>query len=339
MPDVRPSAESTTINYLPQIARQVTAAGGDAAAWLRRGGLSEAGLADPGTVVPIERYSALVCDALRITGDSALGLALGRALTPGTHGVVGLAAAASGSVGEALRIAETYFALRTSLVRLGIDDRPAVGHVRVTFDPSPSLGDATGVVLEAAMLTVKNFVDSLVLQEGICEEVAFAHEAPPHAPLVRDFFRTRIAYGRDWSGLSLNRRMTARPLGTRDGLVLAEAIAICRRELERTADATTTALRLERMMLEIEAGFPSLDAAARLMKMSPKTLHRRLAAEGTSYRGVLESVRSRLALEYLQTRRISVQETAFLLGYSDSANFRRAFKRWHGVPPGRFDRD
>ena len=58
--------------------------------------------------------------------------------------------------------------------------------------------------------------------------------------------------------------------------------------------------------------------------------------EGSSYRSILEDVRHTLAIEHLKTDRLSIQEIAFTLGYSDMANFRRAFKRWEGLAPSDF---
>lgn len=86
-------------------------------------------------------------------------------------------------------------------------------------------------------------------------------------------------------------------------------------------------------MLENKSSFPSLNVSARLLNLTPRTLHRRLRHEGASYKEVLESVRRRLAWEYLNGRNVGVKEAGYLLGYTDTANFRRAFRRWFGVPP------
>jgi AraC-like DNA-binding protein len=67
--------------------------------------------------------------------------------------------------------------------------------------------------------------------------------------------------------------------------------------------------------------------------MSESTLQRRLANEGCRYQQLLDQVRYRLAKEYLVGTTLPVAEIACLLGFSDTTNFRRAFKRWsHGTP-------
>ena len=89
-------------------------------------------------------------------------------------------------------------------------------------------------------------------------------------------------------------------------------------------------------MLEKPTGFPSLAVTARLLRLPARTLHRRLEDEGTSFRQLLEQVRHTLALAHLRQGRFTVEEVAYALGYSDIANFRRAFKRWESKPPSAF---
>ena len=67
--------------------------------------------------------------------------------------------------------------------------------------------------------------------------------------------------------------------------------------------------------------------------MEPRTLRRRLEAQGTSYRLILAEVRRRLAIEYLRKTRMTTEEIASRLGYSEAANFRHAFARWTGKSP------
>jgi AraC-like DNA-binding protein len=69
------------------------------------------------------------------------------------------------------------------------------------------------------------------------------------------------------------------------------------------------------------------------MGVSRKTLLRRLKAEGVTFAKVLDALRHKMALDYLSARKVSVNETAYLVGFSDSTAFSRAFKRWTGKSP------
>jgi AraC-like DNA-binding protein len=69
------------------------------------------------------------------------------------------------------------------------------------------------------------------------------------------------------------------------------------------------------------------------MAMSRQTLFRKLRAEGVSFEKALDELRHRLALDYLSAKKVSVNETAYLVVFSDPAAFSRAFKRWTGTNP------
>jgi len=76
-----------------------------------------------------------------------------------------------------------------------------------------------------------------------------------------------------------------------------------------------------------------METIAEKMGLSRQTLFRQLKAEGTSFEKVLDGLRHQLALQYLKGKKVSVNETAYLLGFSEPAAFSRAFKRWTGVNP------
>jgi AraC-like DNA-binding protein len=80
-------------------------------------------------------------------------------------------------------------------------------------------------------------------------------------------------------------------------------------------------------------GEPSIDTLARSMGMSTRSLNRHLKKEQSAYRDILCDIRRYLATQYLEQPHLSIIEIAFRLGYSDSSNFTRAFKRWYGVSP------
>jgi AraC-like DNA-binding protein len=83
----------------------------------------------------------------------------------------------------------------------------------------------------------------------------------------------------------------------------------------------------------LHKGEANMDAVAGQMALSRQTLFRKLKVEGVTFEQVLDALRHRLALDYLHARKVSVNETAYLVGFSDPAAFSRAFKRWTGASP------
>jgi AraC-like DNA-binding protein len=98
---------------------------------------------------------------------------------------------------------------------------------------------------------------------------------------------------------------------------------------------------VDRVRAELLTGshrFADLDTVARALAVSPRTLCRRLKEEGSSFRLVLSEVRKGLALDYLESSDLPLEEIAALLGYQDAANFNRAFQKWVDQAPGRYRR-
>ena len=100
-------------------------------------------------------------------------------------------------------------------------------------------------------------------------------------------------------------------------------------EASRTVRGQVEAL----LMTSLHTGEAGMDRIAGKMALSRQTLFRRLKAEGTTFEAVLDDLRRRLALEYLSGRKVSVSETAYLVGFAEPAAFSRAFKRWTGESP------
>ncbi|MFN3377755.1 MAG: helix-turn-helix transcriptional regulator, partial [Burkholderiaceae bacterium] len=113
--------------------------------------------------------------------------------------------------------------------------------------------------------------------------------------------------------------------------VLVERADDLLRELE---DQRTVRGRVEAVLLPLlHTGEVSADAVAHALGFSRQTLFRKLRAEGATYKTVLDDLRHRMALRYLSGAKASVNETAYLVGFSEPAAFSRAFKRWTGKSP------
>ena len=320
--------------YLRQIANQIESTGADVRRWLEQSQLRETQLKDAALNVPFSVFRQLIVDALAITQEPALGLLLGERLLVNAHGILGYAAMNSGTLRQALELFERFMPLRTSLVSMSHEIHG--DEVRVVFCEPRPLGDIRSTVLEAVVLTVKNVLDYISLGTCGINQVAFPFAPPEHAALARDLFKCEVRFGQSWAGFALPLSVIDQPLKMADSATFQEAALICQRELEKLTSRESLSARVRRIMLEKQNGFPSLNVTARLLHMTPRTLHRRLIDEGTSFKEILEDVRHMLAVEHLKSGHLTIQEIAYTLGYTDLANFRRAFKRWEGVPPSAY---
>jgi AraC-like DNA-binding protein len=109
-------------------------------------------------------------------------------------------------------------------------------------------------------------------------------------------------------------------------------------QLERELAALTEgALVTEiRAQLAREGGPPTIEEVARALRVSPRTLKRRLAELGTTFSELRDDQRRQRALLLLDDRNLSISDVATRLGYTELPNFTRAFRKWTGMTPAAY---
>lgn len=317
--------------YVQALAELIRSLGADTSDWLAMSGLTMARLEQPDASVSLPLFAQLAFDAVGITREPALGLLLGDRMHAASHGIVGFAVSNAGTPRQAVELLARFVRLRLPL--LSVSQQSADGEVEVRFHEALPLGPMRGPVLEATLLTIKRVLDAISLGSCPIIQVAFPFSAPDHAPLTRTMFGCQVIFDAPVAAMRLPEQQLDQPLRRADAAAFREAAAICQRELDRIGIGERLADRVLRLLVERQNGFPSLAVVARMVQLTPRTLHRRLVEEGTSFRALLEEVRHRRAREHLRSGEMSVEELAFALGYNDPANFRRAFRRWEGVAP------
>jgi AraC-like DNA-binding protein len=105
--------------------------------------------------------------------------------------------------------------------------------------------------------------------------------------------------------------------------------------LDDLANSANLTAQVEKMVLpHLHTGEINMEHIAKEMGLSRQTLYRKLKAEGANFENLLAQLRHKMALHYLNGQKVSVNETAYLVGFSDPSSFSRAFKRWTGTTPG-----
>jgi AraC-like DNA-binding protein len=165
------------------------------------------------------------------------------------------------------------------------------------------------------------------------EHVTFAHPATDGIEELTGYFQSRsLSFGAGYLGLRITAPDLARPVSTGDDalheFLEGQARALAAKESGDELDQVRAAIRAA-----LDAGEPAVAEAARALGLSSRTLQRRLAERGTSFRALVDQVREVLAREHLDHRGRPVKEVATVLGYADARAFGRAYKRWTGRTP------
>ena len=156
---------------------------------------------------------------------------------------------------------------------------------------------------------------------------------PPYASKYSDTWGCEVVFGGSENTFCFDAGYLERKLVQSNELSLRMCEPICDKLLTEFESHAGPVEKLRRWMLMSPSEVPTLDTAARKLHMTGRTLRRKLAAEGTSFRDIRSEVRQALAFEYLRNTDLTTAEIAERIGFSDSANFRSAFKRWTRQTP------
>ena len=282
-------------------------------------------------------FNLLAIAALQACHEPALGLLLGQRLNVSSHGILGYAVLASANLGQAIQFALKYYRVLGLTFDLELIEHPERMELRAI--ESMPMGPLTRFAAEgllASLYSIARFLVGVDLQ-GLT--VGFAHAAPAYAERYREIFGVAAQFDQPWHSLSMPKRYLAQPMA----LANPGTVQMCEQQCEAllaTLDVQEGLLtRVRRLLLARPGDFPNLQSAAQALHTSGRSLRRHFSDLGTSYQQVLDEVRKRLALQYLSTTHLPLYEIAFLLGFSDPSNFRRAFKKWTGKTPGDYRRD
>lgn len=318
--------------YILQIFDQITSMSTAHLATFKQTELAKMQFGDPLQSVSYPVFHDLVLSGLNL--EPAIGLRVGERLRVNSHGILGYAAMNSGTIRQAAELFEHYLKTRTTLLsaRHEIDRN----ELRFIFEEPFALNDIRRPVMEAMVLTIKNMFDYIAMGTSYVDCIFFSFDKPDYAALAQDLFHSEVRYGQSWTGFTFPMAIIDLPLKMADAAMFKEAAQICQHALDKLNAQQSLSSDVKRIMLDINHRFSSLDVIAQLCHLTPRTLHRHLQDEGTSYKQLLEEVRHTLALEHLKAEELTIQEISYLLGYSDMANFRRAFKKWESVSPSEY---
>ena len=105
-------------------------------------------------------------------------------------------------------------------------------------------------------------------------------------------------------------------------------------------EASSIAQQVERIVLELlPSGEASEQTIAASLNMSGRSMQRRLSEEGTSFSHIVQATRETMSGQYIRENKLSLSEIAYLLGFSEQANFSRAFKRWYQCSPSDYRKE
>ena len=300
----------------------------------REAGLDTARINVPGARFSYAGLQSLWQRAVEVTGDPALGVAVGQHLRPTTLHALGYAWFASATLAGALACLARYYRVITT-APVDIQTRnPASGVLDVGFQrmDEPPHPAAIDCFYSAMLKLLRSATDGhfsplrLTLQRP----------DPGRMDTYVEIFSAPVSFGNAENAMYLDPAELDKPLPGRNAELARASERIVERYLQ-SLDPARVASEVQQLLLRLlPSGKATQEEVAKQTFRSVSTLQRQLQNEGTSFRELRETTRRTLAERYLKDPEHSLGEIAFLLGFSDQSNFSRAFRRWTGMSPREF---
>jgi AraC-like DNA-binding protein len=301
---------------------------------LRSAQLDPAELEHDEASVPGSVVYRLCESALELTGDPAFGL----------HWIEHLCTAAFNPVSHLVAHAVTLRKGFESLHRFHrlLNDQPSFrisehgdkAHVHC-FDLAGVSPGMQRFAAEMHVLGIVRLVRSFCPQARI-DQVTFAYPAPEYHGEYTRLLALVPRFGQSKTSIVFDRALMSAASLHKDEDVHEVLGAIAERRISRLAERTPFAWRVRDLLVEQGPTPPGMDRIARALGLSKRSLRRRLAAESSSYKGIVTEALAIIAKRYLRERRLTIQETAYEMGFVNCSAFHRAFKRWTGNTPSSY---
>ncbi len=306
--------------------------GGDVDALLADAHIAPEALDDPETFLPYLSVIRLLETTARALACPDFGLRLSQRQDIGILGPLAVAMQNSATLGEALVCASRYIFVHSPAI--GYAARPSAhdGRVLVDFELLLARTPPAAQVTELSIGVGARVVQLLGEGRARVANVRFPHA--PRSPLAtyRAYFGTSVTFGAACAGYELREADLALPI--RSGSRVLRELAEEYLELHYAAPHTAFAGVVRGVVWRsLGTGCCSCEDVAAALAVHPRTLQRRLRAEGTSFERIKDEARADLARRYLEQHELPLTQVAALLDYSEQSALTRSCRRWFGRPP------
>lgn len=292
--------------------------------------LEQTGIAGIGARVRDKDFTQLVQNAQALTGDPALGLKLGLRLNLSAHAVVGQAFMACGTLEEALQLLLRYHHLLANSLEMGLEINGELCALTVTSAPEDTDIEFGYELVYGAII---NTLRGLLSQPDLCLRMEVPYAEPAHVDQYYAVFGHDIHFNSVRGRILFHTGLLATPLPSSNPVLMNLYEAECARLLADLEGEGSVSEQTLRLLRKLEGQYPQMPQIAAMLNFSPRTYRRRLDEEDNAFQGLLDQVRAEHATRYLQNTRLPLSSIAYMVGFSDASNFRRAYIKWTGRSP------
>ena len=298
-------------------------------------GVSAADIARRGFKPTVTQFRTVLSNIVALA-PPGIGLSIGLDCNISHYGMFGYAALSSATLRDINRLAEQYHVLVDEFTEYANSE--VNGEWRIQFATTYPLGDALPFLMEELFARTRTETSFYIGKEIQFKSLDLAYPEPSYGRLYREVFQCPIRFDRGKNQVVVDAKYLEHPVIFSNPEVCRLCEEQCAKILGESNQSHSLSTEIRRRLLLNSSGFPPLAEMAAGLGMNPAFVQRKLREERETYRGLLESIRKDLAIEYLHTTDLSAKEISYRLRFSNVHNFRRAFKAWTGRYPSHFQR-
>nr|WP_314562361.1 AraC family transcriptional regulator [uncultured Pseudomonas sp.] len=320
------------VNLLRSLAELIAQLGLDPSRLCIGLGFNVADLANPQSRVSIRQACLMIKRALEMTNgrDRGLGLDMSATESITSMGLVGYAMLTSATLGSAIALGIDLQKQTGAL--LSFEHLESPGHITLQGTCPFHEPDILTFLVEEAFGLLLNIARALAGPTFSPSSIELSYPRPTYADHYEHLFRCPVHFDRKDNLFVCANHWANTPIGTHDALSNRQVVELLEMSADRGGELEFIE-SVERIVRRDLRTPISLSAVASQLCMSERTLRRRLAQNGMSYQAILDDLRKQRALGLLGNVRLTLDEVAYEVGFSDAQNFRKAFKRWTGHGP------
>ena len=292
--------------------------------------LARTGISGIGARISEEDFTTLVSNAFSLTSDPALGLKLGLRLNLSAHAVLGQAFMTCENLGQVMVLFLKYYHLLSPALYLEFEVR---GDRCILTTVSSPIENPVEFGYELMYGGILNTLKGMFNLPDIKLRLEVPYPTPGHADLYYEVFGEEVYFGQPKGRVSFDKALLDTPLPSSNPALRSLYEEECSRLLADLEGEDSIAEQTLGLLRKLEGQYPQMPQIAKILNLSPRTYRRRLEEEQQSYQDLLDQVRAEHATRYLQNTRLPLSSIAYIVGFNDASNFRRAFTRWTGQTP------
>ncbi len=302
--------------------------------FLQEAGIPESALEDPEFKIMPSQELGFYAAACRELSHADLGLIIGPRYHISTYGMLGLAAMTAPNVYQCYHRFFDHIVMTWTYFRFTLYEDGAWGVLEM--EPLRDLGDAYTFMRDRDISAAYGIACEALGRRLPLVRVDLKQKSSDYEEQYTNIFKAPIKFNAEREAIVFEKEWLDAPLHRADPATSNVFASQCERISAALRNEYNLTEHIRTLVLNWEDAPKTLEEVADVLHITPRTIQRKLSAAGTSYKELVEEVRTNTAIEYLRSTDMSIEAIGAAVGFADSSSFSHAFKRATGKTPSAF---